>query len=82
MERLSTQSSKMRPSRDEWVFADDAGRLRRATRTAQAVLFTCIDDGRRAGRALAIDRTMPEEDIGDDTLRARRGAAPRIGTLS
>jgi hypothetical protein len=46
------------------------------------VIFTCISDARRAGRALAIEDAVREDEIGDETLRAWLGAAPRIGTLS
>jgi hypothetical protein len=82
MARLSTRRSTNRPSGNERVFADDAGRLWSAARTADAVIFTCISDARHAGRALAIDGAMREDEIGDETLRAWLGAAPRIGTLS
>jgi hypothetical protein len=46
------------------------------------VVFTCVSDARQAGRALAIDERVREEEIGDETLRAWLEAAPKIGTLS
>ena len=81
MAPLSTRSSSKRPTGNERVFADDAGRLWSATRTADAVIFTCMSDARQTGRALAIDDRVQEEEIGDETLRAWLGAAPKIGTL-
>ena len=82
MPRLSARRSTNRPSGNERVFADDVGRVWSATRTAGAVIFTCISDARRAGRALAIEDAVREDEIGDETLRAWLGVAPRIGTLS
>ena len=82
MSRLPTRSSTNRPSGNERVFADSAGRLWSATDTASAVIFTCISDARQSGHALAVDHAMLEEEIGDETLRAWLGAAPKIGTLS
>jgi len=82
MPRLSPRRPANRPSGSERVFADDAGRLWSATRTSGAVIFTCISDARRAGRALAIEDAVREDEIGDETLRVWLGAAPRIGTLS
>lgn len=82
MVRPSTRSSTNRPSGSERVFADDAGRLWSASRTAGAVIFTCISDARRSSRALAVEDAVRENEIGDETLRAWLGAAPRIGTLS
>jgi len=82
MARLSTRSSTNRPSGDERVFADDAGRLWSATQTASAMVFTCISDARQSGRALAVEGMVRGEEIGDETLRAWLRVAPRIGTLS
>ena len=64
------------------VFADEAGHLWSAVHTAGAVVFTCISDARRSGRALAIEDTQREDETGDETLRAWLGAAPKIGSLS
>ena len=82
MARLSTRRSTNRPSGSERVFADETGRFWSATRTASAMIFTCISDARQSGRAIALEGAMREEEIGDETLRAWLGAAPRIGTLS
>jgi hypothetical protein len=71
-----------RPPSDGRVFSDDIGRLWSVERTASAVVFTCISDARQSRRALAIEDTLPEEQTGDDTLRAWLGAAPKIGSLS
>ena len=46
-----------------------------------AIVFTCISDGRGSARALAIDSARLDDSIGDDTLRAWLDQAPRIGTL-
>jgi hypothetical protein len=82
MTRMSTRSSTKRPSGSERVFADETGRLWSATRSADAMIFTCISDARQSGRALALEGAMRGDEIGDETLRAWLGAAPRIGTLS
>lgn len=82
MTRMSTRRSTNRPSGDERVFADERGRLWSASRTAGALIFTCISDARQSGRALALESAMREDEIGDETLRAWLSAAPRIGTLS
>jgi hypothetical protein len=81
MPRLSGRS-RSRPSGGERVFADDAGRLWSAAYTGEAVVFTCISDGRESGRAIAVDLSRFDASVGDDTLRAWLSAAPRIGTLS
>jgi hypothetical protein len=82
MPRQSTRSSTNRPSGNERVFADHAGRLWSAADTVSAVIFTCISDARQSGRALAVDPAVLEEEIGDETLRAGLRAAPKIATLS
>ena len=82
MSRQSTRQSTKRPPADGRVFSDDHGRLWSIVRTPSAVVFTCINDARQSGRALAIEDTLRDEDAGDDTLRAWLGAAPRIGSLS
>ena len=81
MPRLSTRSNTYRPSGGERVFADDKGRLWSAAHTGEAVVFTCISDGRQSGRALAVELARLDDSVGDDTLRAWLKAAPRIGTL-
>ena len=76
------------PITGERVFADDSGRLWTAANSGEILVFTCISDGRNAGRAIDIaDVTAPshydalDDTIGDETLRAWLNAAPRIGTL-
>ena len=74
--------NRSRPSGGERVFADDRGRLWSAVYTGEAVVFSCISDGRESGRAIAVDPARFDASVGDDTLRAWLNAAPRIGTLS
>lgn len=81
MPRLSARSATYRPSGGQRVFADDRGRLWSAAHTGEAVVFTCISDGRQSGRAIAVPLPRLDDSIGDDTLRAWLNAAPRIGTL-
>ena len=81
MPRLSARSTTYRPSGGERVFADSRGRLWSAAHTGEAVVFTCISDGRQSGRALAVELAKLDDSVGDDTLRAWLHAAPRIGTL-
>jgi hypothetical protein len=64
------------------VFADELGRLWSAAHTGEAVVFTCISDGRQSGRALAVDLATLADEVGDETLRAWLAAAPRIGRLT
>lgn len=82
MPRVSARSTTYRPSGGERVFADDRGRLWSAAPTGDAIVFTCISDGRQSGRAIAVDLAMLDHSVGDETLRAWLSAAPRIGTLS
>jgi hypothetical protein len=85
MSRLSAQrsirSTTHRRYDGDRVFADDTGRLWIAASTDDAVVFTCISDGRGSARALAVDSERLDDSIGDDTLRAWLNQAPRIGTL-
>jgi hypothetical protein len=81
MPRLSLRSTTYRPSGGERVFADDKGRLWSAAPTGEAIVFTCISDGRQSGRAIAVDLAALDNSIEDETLRAWLNAAPRIGTL-
>jgi hypothetical protein len=81
MPRLSARSSTYRRYDGERVFADDTGRLWIAASMDDAVVFTCISDGRGASRALAVDFARLDASVGDDLLRAWLDQAPRIGTL-
>lgn len=81
MPRISTRSTTYRPSGGERVFADDKGRLWSAAHTGEAVVFTCISDGRQSGRAIGVDLASLDDSVSDETLRAWLNAAPRIGTL-
>jgi hypothetical protein len=84
MPRLSTRSTAHQGSAssgDDRVFADDQGRLWNAAHHGDAIVFTCISDGRQSGRAIAVDSVSLDGVVGDDTLRAWLNAAPRIGTL-
>jgi len=80
MPRLSGRN-RSRHSGGERVFADDKGRLWSAAHSGEAIVFTCISDGRESGRAIAADLSVLDSSVGDDTLRAWLNAAPRIGTL-
>ncbi len=82
MPRLSTRTSRIRPSGVERLFPDESGRLWSAIDAGVAVIFTCITDGRQAGRAIATDTALLEDNLGDETLRAWLRAAPRIGRLT
>ncbi len=82
MPRLSARSTTYRPSGGERVFTDDKGRLWSAAPTGDAIVFTCISDGRQSGRAIAVDLSALTEPVEDETLRAWLDAAPRIGSLS
>jgi hypothetical protein len=81
MPRLSTRSTAHRSLEDDRVFADDTGQLWSAAFLGEAIVFTCISDGRKSGRALVVERAPLDDSVGDDTLRAWLNAAPRIGTL-
>ncbi|HEY6220688.1 MAG TPA: hypothetical protein VIV65_11605 [Gemmatimonadaceae bacterium] len=80
MPRLSGRN-RSRSSGGERVFADEHGRLWSAAFTGEAIVFSCISDGRESGRAIAVDLQRFDASVGDDTLRAWLNAAPRIGTL-
>ena len=82
MSRPFIRRQRKQTPADGRVFADDAGLLWSAVQTASAVVFTCISDARKSGRALAIEDTLREDETGDETLRAWLGAAPKIGSLS
>jgi hypothetical protein len=82
MSRRTIRNSASQPSGGERVFADDAGRLWSAAQASDALVFTCISDGRQAGRALASEVATLEQSVGDDILRTWLDAAPKIGTLS
>ena len=73
------------PPEGQRVFADDTGLRWNALFTRSgggAVEFSCIDDARRAVRAIAIDATLTMAEISDDRLRAWLRDAPRIGRLT
>ncbi len=80
MPRLSGRN-RSRPSGGERVFADDKGKLWSAAHAGEAIVFSCISDGRESTRAIAVDLAKLDASVGDDTLRAWLKAAPRIGTL-
>ena len=86
MPKLSSKELNTRPSGGERVFTDANGRLWSAASVngdqGVTVIFTCINDGRQSGRAIAIDLTQEVGDVGDEILRAGLEAAPRIGRLT
>lgn len=82
MPKVSARTIQYRPSGGERVFADDTGRLWNAAFTGEAMVFTCVSDGRQSGRAIAIPAGGLAGDVDDDTLRGWLDAAPRIGRLT
>lgn len=86
MPRLTNRERNLRPSGGERVFTDSVGRLwsalTHADDSGMTVVFTCITEGRQAGRAIVIDLSQEVGDVGDETLRAWLEAAPRIGRLT
>jgi hypothetical protein len=80
--RVSVGATPYRPSGEERVFADEAGRLWSAAFTGEAIVFSCVSDGRQSGRAIAVTANDLSDDLGDDTLRAWLGSAPHIGRLT
>ena len=83
MPRVSPRAvTQYRASGGERVFADESGRLWNAAYTGEAIVFTCVSDGRQSGRAIAVTDGDLAGDVGDDTLRAWLSSAPRIGRLT
>ena len=86
MPRSSIREKPTRPSGGERVFTDGSGRLWSAAsitdENGATVVFTCISDGRKSGRALVVQLTGEVGDVEEDTLRAWLEAAPRIGRLT
>jgi hypothetical protein len=76
------RTTEYRPSGGDRVFADERGRLWNAAYTGEAIVFTCVSDGRQSGRALAIPAGDLAGDVGDDKLREWLDHAPHIGTLT
>lgn len=82
MPKLSARTSQYRPSGEKRVFTDETGRLWSAAYAGEAIVFTCVSDGRQTGRAIAVAAGDVGGDVGDDTLRAWLGSAPHIGRLT
>jgi hypothetical protein len=80
--KLTARSSKGGPSGRERVFADDMGRLWNAAHTGEAIVFTCVSDGRESGRAIASTDGDLSGRVGDEELRMWLGSAPKIGRLT
>ncbi|HEX6533551.1 MAG TPA: hypothetical protein VF041_03085 [Gemmatimonadaceae bacterium] len=86
---MTSPLGRRRPRRSsgvERVFEDDDARLWSAGRTltpqgGDALLFTCLSDGRESARAIATppDFHLPDAEVA--ALRALLRAAPRVGTL-
>jgi len=74
-----------RPSGDERVFAAADGVLWSASLRRgdgqPAIVFSCITDSRRPGRAVAVNATFQLRDASDDQLRGWFVAAPIVGKL-
>lgn len=82
MPKISAGAIPYQPSGGERTFADEAGRLWSAMFTGEAMVFTCVSDGRQSGRAIAVAADDLRDDLGDDTLRAWLSSAPHIGRLT
>ena len=82
MPKVSAGAVRFRPSGGERIFADETGRLWSAGFTGEAIVFTCVSDGRQSGRAIAVTAEDLSDDLGDDTLRAWLSSAPHIGRLT
>ena len=82
MPKVSARPVDHGPSEGERVFADEMGRLWNAVCAGEAMVFTCVSDGRQSGRAIAITAGDVADDVGDDTLRDWLGSAPLIGRLT
>ena len=82
MPKLSARSDQHGPTGEERVFADEKGRRWSAAYSGEAMVFTCVSDGRESGRAIAITAGEVADELGDDMLREWLGSAPRIGRLT
>ena len=82
MPRISARQQTDGPPGEERVFADEIGRRWSAAFSGEAIVFTCVSDGREYGRAIAIAAGEVADDVGDDMLREWLGSAPRIGRLT
>ena len=82
MPKVSARASDYGPSGGERVFTDETGQVWNASYTGEAMVFTCVSDGRQSGRAIAIPAGDLAGGVGDDKLRAWLGSAPRIGRLT
>jgi hypothetical protein len=80
--RVTPRAHQYRASGGERVFTDEAGRLWSAAYTGEALVFTCVSDGRQSGRALAVSVSELAGEVGDDLLRMWLGSAPSIGRLT
>lgn len=86
---MTSPLGRRRPRRSsgvERIFEDAEARLWSAGRTVtpqggDALLFTCISDGRESSRAIAISPDFHLPDAGVEELRTLLRAAPRVGTL-
>ena len=82
MPKLTARPSGSGPSGRERVFADERGRLWNAAYAGEAIVFTCVSDGRESGRAIAITDGELTGDVANEELRIWLGSAPRIGRLT
>lgn len=82
MPKVSAGAFRYRPSGGERTFADEAGRLWSAAFMGDAMVFTCVSDGRQSGRAIAVTPEDLGDAVGDDTLRAWLSSAPHMGRLT
>ena len=82
MPKVLAGTDRYRPSGEERVFADEIGRRWSAAFTGEAIVFTCVSDGRQSGRAIAVTEDDIADDVADDTLRRWLSSAPLIGRLT
>ena len=82
MPRLSARPTRSGSSGTERVFTDETGRQWCAAYAGEAIVFTCVSDGRESGRAIASTDGDLSGRVGDEELRMWLGSAPKIGRLT
>ena len=82
MPKVLARTSHYGPHGGERIFADDVGQAWNASYVGEALVFTCVSDGRQPGRAIALSVEQLTGIPGDDELRAWLRSAPRIGRLT
>jgi hypothetical protein len=80
--RITAATKRSQSPGGERVFTDEKGRLWSAAHAGEAIVFTCVSDGRESGRAIASTDGDLSGKVGDEELRMWLGSAPRIGRLT